>query len=81
MTQSLFRHLIRYQEIGIYKAIGASDGDLKILFLTEAACVGFFGGIGGLVLGRVVAWILGPQGRSGPAIRLPGAPGQSRQDC
>ncbi len=50
--------LERYQEIGIYKAIGASDGDLAVLFLTEAGIIGLLGGIGGLVLGRAVSWAL-----------------------
>ena len=48
--------LERYQEIGIYKAIGASDGDLVVLFLTEAGIIGVLGGLGGLVLGRAVSW-------------------------
>ena len=50
--------LERQQEIGIYKAIGASDRDLVILFLTEAGIIGLVGGLGGLVLGRFVSWIL-----------------------
>ena len=50
--------LERYQEIGICKAIGASDGDLVVLFLTEAGVIGLLGGLGGLVLGRVVSWLL-----------------------
>lgn len=50
--------LERYQEIGTYKAIGASDGDLFVLFLAEAGIIGLLGGIGGLLLGRVVSWIL-----------------------
>ena len=41
----------RYQEIGIYKAVGASDGDLVVLFLTEAALLGALGGMTGLGLG------------------------------
>ena len=48
--------LERYQEIGTYKAVGASDGDVVVLFLTEAVLLGFFGGLGGLALGRVVSW-------------------------
>jgi len=51
--------LERYQEIGIYKALGASDGDLVTLFLAEAGLVGLLGGLGGLALGRAVAWALG----------------------
>jgi len=50
--------LERYQEIGIYKAIGASNGDLLVLFLTEAGMIGLLGGLGGLLLGGVVSWIL-----------------------
>ena len=50
--------LERYQEIGISKAIGASDGDVAVLFLTEAGVIGLIGGLAGLVLGWVVAWAL-----------------------
>jgi putative ABC transport system permease protein len=50
--------LERYQEIGIAKAIGASDGDLLVLFLTEAGVIGLLGGFGGLVLGRFVSCII-----------------------
>ena len=48
----------RYQEIGIYKSIGASHGDIRWMFLIEAASVGVLGGIAGLGLARVVSWIL-----------------------
>jgi putative ABC transport system permease protein len=47
--------LERYREIGAYKALGASDGDIRLLFLAEAGLVGLLGGLGGLVLGRVVS--------------------------
>jgi putative ABC transport system permease protein len=50
--------LERYREIGTYKALGASDGDVRMIFLAEAGVVGLAGGLGGLVLGRVVAWII-----------------------
>ncbi len=48
----------RSQEIGLYKAIGASDGDVRLLFLTEAGVLGLVGGLAGLVLAWVVAMIL-----------------------
>jgi putative ABC transport system permease protein len=48
--------LERYREIGVYKALGASDGDVRLLFLAEAGLVGLLGGVGGLILGRVVSW-------------------------
>lgn len=47
--------LERYQEIGVYKAIGASDGDIFVLFLTEAAVLGLLGAAGGLLLGWLVS--------------------------
>jgi len=50
--------LERYQEIGICKAIGASDGDLMVLFLTEAGIIGLLGALGGLLLGRAMCWLL-----------------------
>src|SRR5438034_796067 len=43
--------LERTREIGIMKAVGASPGDIRALFLAEAAYVGVFGGILGLTLG------------------------------
>jgi putative ABC transport system permease protein len=47
--------LERQAEIGTFKALGASDGDIRVLFLAEAGLVGLLGGLGGLVLGRVVS--------------------------
>lgn len=50
--------LERYREIGTYKALGASDGDIRLLFLAEAGLVGLLGGIGGLALGRAVSAVM-----------------------
>jgi putative ABC transport system permease protein len=47
--------LERRREIGIMKAIGASDGDVKRLFFAEAGVMGFLGGIVGVALG----WSIG----------------------
>ncbi len=47
--------LERRREIGIMKAICASDGDVKKLFFAEAAVMGFVGGILGVALG----WSIG----------------------
>src|SRR5229473_1830245 len=41
--------------IGIVKAIGASDGDVKRLFFAEAGAMGALGGVVGVVLG----WLIG----------------------
>jgi putative ABC transport system permease protein len=43
--------LERRREIGILKALGASDADVKMLFFTEAGCMGLLGGVFGVVLG------------------------------
>ncbi len=45
----------RTVEIGVLKAIGASDGDVERLFLTEAMVLGVVGGLLGLALGWAAA--------------------------
>ena len=46
--------LERRREIGVMKAIGASDQDVKRLFFTEAGAMGFLGGILGILLGLAI---------------------------
>jgi len=43
--------LERTQEIGIMKAIGASDTDIWKIVISDAVIIGFLGGIGGSVIG------------------------------
>jgi putative ABC transport system permease protein len=50
--------LERRREIGIMKAIGASDGDVKRLFFAEAGAMGIFGGIAGVALGWAIGQII-----------------------
>jgi putative ABC transport system permease protein len=45
----------RTREIGIRKAIGASDGQIMTQFVAESAVIGLLGGLGGLALGALVA--------------------------
>jgi putative ABC transport system permease protein len=47
--------LERRREIGIMKALGASDIDVKKLFFAEAATMGFTGG----ALGVAIGWLIG----------------------
>src|SRR5262249_45568863 len=47
--------LERRREIGVLKALGASDGDVKNLFFAEAGAMGLLGGILGVTLG----WLIG----------------------
>lgn len=49
--------MIRRREIGVMRAVGASRGDVRILFLTEAAVVGTLAGFAGIVISRSVAWL------------------------
>ena len=45
----------RTREIGILKAMGASRGEIRQLFMIEAGCIGLIGGVIGLLLG----WLAG----------------------
>ncbi len=47
--------LERRREIGVLKALGAADSDVKSLFFVEAGVMGFVGGIAGVILG----WLIG----------------------
>ncbi|MBU1186358.1 MAG: ABC transporter permease [Acidobacteria bacterium] len=54
--------LERTREIGIMKAVGAGDGDIRKIFLFEAGLIGLAGGVFGLCLGWIVTtainWII-----------------------
>jgi putative ABC transport system permease protein len=58
--------LERRREIGIMKAIGAGDGDIKALFFAEAGVMGFLGGLAGVSLG----WAIGRAINAGTNIYL-----------
>ena len=45
----------RTKEIGILKAVGASSGDVRLLFVAEASLIGLLGGI----MGTIGGWLLG----------------------
>ena len=50
--------LERRREIGIMKAIGASDGDVKRLFFAEAGAMGVLGGFVGVALGWAIGQVI-----------------------
>ncbi|MGA8273792.1 MAG: FtsX-like permease family protein [Candidatus Sulfotelmatobacter sp.] len=50
--------LERRREIGIMKAIGASDGDVKRLFFAEAGAMGILGGVVGVALGWAIGQVI-----------------------
>lgn len=45
----------RTREIGVWKALGATSGEIRLLFTVEAAAIGLAGGAAGLA----IAWTLG----------------------
>jgi putative ABC transport system permease protein len=50
--------LERRREIGIMKAIGASDADVKKLFFAEAGAMGILGGVVGVALGWAIGQVI-----------------------
>jgi len=58
--------LERRREIGVLKALGATDGDVKSLFFAEAGAMGLLGGI----LGVAGGWLIGRALTFGTAIYL-----------
>jgi putative ABC transport system permease protein len=58
--------LERRREIGVLKALGATDGDVRSLFFAEAGAMGLVGGILGVALG----WLIGEALTWGTTIYL-----------
>ena len=72
MTASVMERRV---EIGLMKAIGADDGQIASIFLSEAALIGLAGGAAGYLLGLGLAqglarWVFSAGGQM-PAIVLP----------
>ncbi len=52
----------RTKEIGLRKAVGAREGDIRIQFLVEAVTLTLLGGIFGTAFGWLIAWIVATLG-------------------
>lgn len=55
MVMSIYE---RTREIGVMKVIGATLPDIKRLFLAEAAFIGFFGGLSGVILSIIASKVV-----------------------
>ncbi len=51
--------LERRAEIGLFKALGATDSRVAAVFLLEACAIGVLGGAAGYLIGSLLAWRLG----------------------
>jgi putative ABC transport system permease protein len=50
--------LERTREIGVMKAVGAADGDIKRIFFFESGAIGLLGGAAGCALGWTVSLVI-----------------------
>lgn len=55
MTMAIYE---RTKEIGIMKALGATNRDIMHIFLAEAGAIGLLGGIIGALAGYLLGWII-----------------------
>ena len=68
--------LERTNEVGVMKAIGGEDKDIGKMFLLESTLIGCFGGIGGIILGQLGAFLCNgilntlAQGLGGQAVDI-----------
>jgi putative ABC transport system permease protein len=49
--------LERTREIGIMKAIGGSERQIRVIFLVEASVIGLIGAFAGILLGWAITWV------------------------
>ncbi len=59
IANSMFTSVLeRTREIGIMKAIGARNSEVLSIFLGEAAIIGLFGGVVGVILGILISYFI-----------------------
>ena len=61
----------RRREIGTLMALGAGSKVVLRIFLMKAALLGFVGGVGGFVLGTILAVVMGPRIAGIPVLPMP----------
>ncbi len=71
ITNSMFTSIReRTKEIGIMKAIGAKNSAILAIFLIEAGIIGILGGLGGVLLGSLLAKAIDYYGQTNPTFYL-----------
>lgn len=71
ITNSMFTSVReRTREIGVMKAIGAKNSAILSIFLIEAGIIGISGGIGGLLLGSLLARVVDYYGQNNPSFYI-----------
>lgn len=48
----------RTKEIGIMKVLGCDMRNIQGMFLIEAGCIGFIGGVVGLIISGILSWVI-----------------------
>ncbi|MEG2144611.1 MAG: FtsX-like permease family protein, partial [Oscillospiraceae bacterium] len=48
----------RTREIGIMKVVGCYVKDIRTIFLMEAGCIGFMGGVAGIILSYIISFLM-----------------------
>jgi len=72
MNTMIMSVMERKREIGLMKAIGATRRVVLQQILTESALISVIGGLGGLLIGMVIAGFMGVFGRGFVAVVSPG---------
>jgi len=59
ISNTMFTSVIeRTKQIGILKSLGATDGEIMKIFLTESGLIGLLGGIAGAVIGVIASFVI-----------------------
>ena len=58
MKEVMHGVLERTKEIGVMKVLGCALGNIRSMFLAEAAFIGFLGGVAGIILSYVLSIVL-----------------------
>ncbi|PIW94902.1 MAG: hypothetical protein COZ85_02820 [Candidatus Moranbacteria bacterium CG_4_8_14_3_um_filter_34_16] len=48
----------RIREVGLRKAVGAKKSDVEIQFLVESVFISFLGGVGGVIIGILISFVV-----------------------